>query len=152
VAGPVDGGGFRTGLEQRFAVEETSGPEPAPGSFAIRVDGRWLRARQEVSLRPPGVDGLDVSRLHDGLLPILGIKEVGDPRLEFVPDTVPTDELAARADEDGGALFVLAAPSVEELFEVADRGEIVPPKSTYFVPKPMSGVFLRMSGSNGGAD
>jgi uncharacterized protein (DUF1015 family) len=147
VTKPVVWSDAARGLEDRFSLRETPGPEPAHGSFAIRANGRWLRADPLEKVRLPGVAGLDVTRLHDELLPALGIEDVNDPGLEFLPDTVPVQELEARADDSGGALLLLAAPSVDELFEVADRGEIVPPKSTYFVPKPMSGVFLRTSGA-----
>ena len=147
VVGPLDTRAFRAGLKERFMVEDTDESRPAQGSIGIRIDRRWVRASPRSSGRPPGVAGLDVTRLHQELLqPVLGIADIGDPRLEVVPDTVPVDELAARADEDGGALFTLAAPAIDEVLEVADRGEIVPPKSTYFLPKPMSGVFLRVVG------
>lgn len=147
VVGPLDTRDFRARLQERFLVEDTDESRPAQGSFGIRIDRRWVRASPKNFARPPGVAGLDVTRLHQELLqPILGIADVGDPRLEVVPDTVPVVELAARADEDGGALFTLAAPAIDEVLEVADRGEIVPPKSTYFLPKPMSGVFLRVVG------
>ena len=46
-------------------------------------------------------------------------------------------------DEDGGALFVLRPPPMEQLTDVADRGEVMPPKTTYFDPKPYAGIFLR---------
>ena len=144
VAGPVDEQALRRGLNERFTVEETQVPQPGPGSFAIRVGGRWLRAVPRDPNRRPGVAGLDVTRLHADLLrPLLGVADAGDARLEVIPEVVPVEKLTARADEERGALFLLAPPSVEELVEVADRDEVAPPKSTYFVPKPMSGVFLR---------
>jgi uncharacterized protein (DUF1015 family) len=147
VVGPLDTRDFLARLEERFLVEDTDESRPVQGSFGIRIDRHWVRASPKGTGRPPGVAGLDVTRLHQELLqPVLGIADVGDPRLEVVPDTVPVEELAARADEDGGALFTLAAPAIDEVLEVADRGEIVPPKSTYFLPKPMSGVFLRVVG------
>lgn len=146
VVGSVDGDELRRGLAQTgFTVEATSEPRPGPGSFAIRVGGRWWRATPG-SPRPPGVAGLDVTRLHAELLqPLLNVADVVDPRLEVIPDTVTIADLAMRADRDGGALFLLHPPSVAELVEVADRGEVVVPKSTYFLPKPCSGVFLRPS-------
>jgi uncharacterized protein (DUF1015 family) len=52
-------------------------------------------------------------------------------------------DLTEACDEDGGALFVLRPPTLEQLIEVADRGEVMPPKTTYFDPKPFAGIFLR---------
>ena len=45
---------------------------------------------------------------------------------------------------DGGALFTLAPPEIEALSDVADAGEVMPPKTTYFEPKPAAGIFLRL--------
>ena len=43
-----------------------------------------------------------------------------------------------------GALFTLAPPELEALSAVADAGEVMPPKTTYFEPKPAAGIFLRL--------
>ena len=48
-----------------------------------------------------------------------------------------------RCDADGGALFTLAPPRLEALTLLADAGEVMPPKTTYFKPKPCTGIFLR---------
>ena len=52
-------------------------------------------------------------------------------------------ELTERCDRDGGALFTLAPPALDVLTGLADRGEMMPPKTTYFEPKPYAGIFLR---------
>ena len=44
--------------------------------------------------------------------------------------------------EDDGALFVLRPPSLRKVTEIADLGEVMPPKTTYFSPKPYAGIFL----------
>jgi uncharacterized protein (DUF1015 family) len=49
----------------------------------------------------------------------------------------------ARCDVDRGALFTLAPPPPQALFELADAGEVMPPKTTFFEPKPAAGIFLR---------
>ena len=64
------------------------------------------------------------------------------PRLEVLPDHVPLEQPTARCDEDGGALFVLRPPSLDRLTGIADLGEQMPPKTTYFAPKPSAGIFL----------
>ena len=92
--------------------------------------------------RPEGAAGLDASVLQDRLLgPALGISGQGHPRLELLPDHVPLEQPTARCDEDGGALFVLRPPSLRRLTRIADLGEQMPPKTTYFAPKPSAGIF-----------
>ena len=45
-----------------------------------------------------------------------------------------------------GALFTLAPPALDVMTRLADRGEMMPAKTTYFDPKPYSGIFLRDTG------
>ena len=144
VTGPLpEGVGDRIGAQ--FAVEEAAVPPREPGAFGLYLEGRWLRLEPKERSRVPGAEGLDVARLHrEVLAPLFGIDGLGDPRLEVASELVPTEELTRRCDGDGGALFVLRAPSIEELVEVADRGEVMAAKSTYFDPKPRSGVFVRL--------
>lgn len=149
VTGPVDEDDLISRMRQRWSVVAIGEPAPRPGAIEIRLGGRWLRAAPndpgQKPGRKPGVAGLDVTRLHVEILePLLGVKDAGDPRLELVPEVVPVGDLVSRADGTGGALFLLSPPGVDELIEVADRGEVVPPKTTYFSPKPRSGVFLRL--------
>ncbi len=58
-----------------------------------------------------------------------------------VPGPVSIDEEQVVAG--GGAAFLLADPTIDQMMAVADAGENMPAKSTYFSPKPRSGVFLR---------
>jgi uncharacterized protein (DUF1015 family) len=74
--------------------------------------------------------------------PVLGIVPVADPRLVVAPASTPLAELTGRVDEDGGALFTLRPPALDDLVAVADRGEVMMPKTTYFEPKPYAGIFL----------
>jgi uncharacterized protein (DUF1015 family) len=147
IAGPLPIGAeeLLARLRQRFEVEE--GP-PGPGGrgvLGLYVDGRWFRVRIG-GADAGGVDALDVARLHHEILePIFGLGDVGDPRLEAVSDAVAVEELTRRVDEDGGAAFTLMPPTFEQFFSVADRGEQMPAKATYFDPKPQSGLFVRIA-------
>jgi uncharacterized protein (DUF1015 family) len=60
-----------------------------------------------------------------------------------IADASDEDRLARACDHDGGVLFAMRPPALQELIEVADRGEVMPPKTTFFAPKPYAGVFLR---------
>ncbi len=124
------------------------------GQVRIALGGAWWSLTfPEASIdRADPIASLDVSLLQDRVLaPILGI---GDPRtdsrIEFVGGIRGTDELARRA-EAGGVAFSMHATSPGELLAVADAGEIMPPKSTWFEPKLRSGLFVhefeRISGA-----
>ncbi|MBT5905022.1 MAG: DUF1015 family protein, partial [Acidimicrobiaceae bacterium] len=66
-----------------------------------------------------------------------------DPMIDYVPEPVGISALVARCDADGRVGFVLHATSVAEMMAVADEEGLMPPKSSYFEPKPRSGVFVR---------
>ena len=91
------------------------------------------------------VDLLDVSRLQDGILaPVFGVIDPGsDPLIDYVPEPVGISALVDRCDADNRVGFVLYATSVAEMMAVADEDGLMPPKSSYFEPKPRSGVFVR---------
>jgi len=63
--------------------------------------------------------------------------------VEIAPARTLVDELTRRCDADGGALFTLAPPPLATLTKLADADEVMPPKTTYFEPKPCAGIFLR---------
>ncbi len=87
---------------------------------------------------------LDASLLQARVLgPILGIDDpTSDSRIQFVSGADGAVELERLAGSDGVAFFMYPT-SVEELMRVSDAGLLMPPKSTWFAPKPRSGLFLR---------
>ncbi len=131
------------------SIEERDGAEAArpdrPGRVGVYLGGRWYSLVLPAAVGDRAVDLLDVARLQDGVLgPVFGIVDPGsDPMLDYVPDPAGLEALAGRCDEDGRVGFVTHPLSVTELMAVADAGELMPPKSSYFEPKPRSGVFLR---------
>ena len=131
-------------LGERFELAPVESAQPARRhDVCVYAEGRW----SGLSLRPRGdgvLDQLDCTLLQEQVLaPVLGIDDPRrDPRISFVGGSRGTDELERRADEAGGIAFSLFATSLAELFAVADAGEIMPPKSTWFEPKLRSGLFL----------
>jgi uncharacterized protein (DUF1015 family) len=122
-----------------------AGTPPVPGQVFVFVGGSWWSLTfPEASIdRSDPIASLDVSLLQDRVLaPILGI---GDPRtderIEFVGGIRGCRELEERAGSEGVA-FSMHATSPDELLAVADAGEIMPPKSTWFEPKLRSGLFV----------
>ncbi len=131
-------------LDARFGLTPDVAPSPAErGSFAVHAAGRWYGFR----IPAPGtsvIGDLDCALLQDEVLaPVFGIEDPRrDARIDFVGGIRGTDELARRATDAGGVAFSLFATSLAELFAVADAGEIMPPKSTWFEPKLRSGLFF----------
>jgi uncharacterized protein (DUF1015 family) len=140
VHGPVRGDELLDLLREHFDVTELTYPDHAVGCFAAYVDGRWYDAAY-TGERPLGASGTAVAILDEHVLrPLVG-HDTG--RVEVASALQPLLELKAACDEDGGALFALRPPALDQLTEVADRGEVMPPKTTYFDPKPYAGIFLR---------
>ena len=116
-----------------------------PGVVGIYVAGRWFSMDLPAASGDRAVDRLDVSRLQDSILaPVLAITDPGsDPMIDYVPEPVGIDSLVERCDADQWIGFVLHPTSVAEMMAVADEDGLMPPKSSYFEPKPRSGVFVR---------
>ena len=117
----------------------------SPGSVGVYLAGDWYTLELPQPAGDRAVDALDVSRLQNGILgPVFGVIDPGsDPMIDYVPDPVGIDALVERCDEDNRVGFVLYRTSVTELMDVADDGDLMPPKSSYFEPKPRSGIFVR---------
>ena len=140
VAGPVRRDELLGVLEEHFDVAELTHPDDAVGCFAVYVEGRWYDATF-TGERPPGAAGTAVAILDEHVLrPLVGEDRT---RVEITSALLPLLELKEACDADGGALFALRPPALDQLTEVADRGEVMPPKTTYFDPKPYAGIFLR---------
>jgi uncharacterized protein (DUF1015 family) len=130
---------------QRFTVTEGAGASPArPGEVSMYLGGRWYGLRCPVDPKADPVSRLDVSVLQDRLLaPVLGIEDVRtSKRIDFVGGIRGTAELVKRVDADGGVAFSMYPVSVGQLMDIADAGQIMPPKSTWFEPKLRSGLFI----------
>jgi uncharacterized protein (DUF1015 family) len=147
---------FLADLETAFTVEPAgergtpSKPE-ARGSFGLYLEGRWykLRARPEVVPTDDPVARLDVAVLQKNLLTdMLGITDPRtDKRLDFVGGIRGMAELERRVDDDGFACAIAMFPtSIDDLMAVADSGQVMPPKSTWFEPKLYSGLVVHRLG------
>ena len=115
------------------------------GTFGMYLHGSWyLLTAKKALLSEDPIKGLDVSILQDHLLaPILGIGAPRtDKRIDFVGGIRGLQELEKRASSDMEIAFSMYPTSMLELFQVADAGLLMPPKSTWFEPKLRSGLFL----------
>jgi uncharacterized protein (DUF1015 family) len=109
------------------------------------LDGAWYRltAKRPPPADAPALDQLDVRLLSEQLFePILGIGDPRvDPRIDFVGGIRGLDGLERRVDSGEMAVaFALYPTGIDELMAVADAGEVMPPKSTWFEPKLADGL------------
>jgi uncharacterized protein (DUF1015 family) len=124
---------------------------PAParkGEVGMYLGGRWHTLRLEAAAGSADVGStLDVSLLQDQVLsPLLG---VGDPRtdkrIDFVGGIRGTAELEKLVNGGRAALaFSMFPVGVDDLMRIADAGEIMPPKSTWFEPKLRDGLLTHL--------
>lgn len=115
------------------------------GRVGMYIDSKWyeLVPKAEILSNDP-VEGLDVSILQNNVLnPILGIEDPRtDSRIDFVGGIRGLKELERRCENDMKIAFSMYPTSIKELFDVADAGKLMPPKSTWFEPKLRSGLFI----------
>jgi uncharacterized protein (DUF1015 family) len=138
---------FLARVGERFDVQDSDAPvrPAATGEFGMYLDGRWflLRVRAEHVPADDPVKRLDVSLLADNLIePVLGISDPRrDSRIDFVGGIRGLAELERRVDSGEMAVaFSLHPTSMDQLMAVADAGEVMPPKSTWFEPKLADGL------------
>ena len=124
-----------------------SGQKAPEGSkkVSMYLGGQWYSLEFENTDGLDAVSSLDVALLQDRVLaPLLNI---GDPRtderIDFVGGIKGTDELEKLVDNGGFAVaFSMYPTTVDQLMAIADAGQIMPPKSTWFEPKLRSGLFV----------
>ncbi len=136
-------------ISEKFTVEAAGDaayrPEKAH-AFGMLLGGKWykLTAKEGTFNADDPVESLDVSILQNNLIsPILGINDPRtDKRIDFVGGIRGLGELERRASEDMCLAFSMYPTTLTELMNIADAGQIMPPKSTWFEPKLLSGLFI----------
>lgn len=115
------------------------------GEVSMYISDKWypLTMKDEVKSEDP-VEGLDVAILQKYVLDeLFGIKDPKtDKRIDFVGGIRGLGELERRVHTDCKIAFAMCPTSIDELFNVADAGLLMPPKSTWFEPKLRSGIFI----------
>lgn len=139
---------FLDALKNVFEVEKHSGPYRPEGhhQIGLYLNRQWYKLtvlENDTPKDPIGV--LDVSILQERVLaPLLGIKDPRtDKRIDFVGGIRGLEELQRRVDSgEMAAAFALFPVSLQQLIDIADSGEVMPPKSTWFEPKLRDGLFV----------
>ena len=137
-------------ISEKFQIESTDSTEPyrpeARHTFGMFINDSWykLTAKDGTFDESDPVNSLDVSILQNNLIsPILGIDDPRtDKRIDFVGGIRGLKELERRVHTDMKLAFSLYPTSLDELIKIADAGALMPPKSTWFEPKLLSGLFI----------
>ena len=137
---------FFSKVEESFYLSKSESNKPVSPKnkheFGMYMNKQWfiLRAKDGSFDESNPIDSLDVSILQNNLLnPILGISDpTKSERIEFIGGIRGLKELENRADTD----MKVYATTIDDIMNVADSGKTMPPKSTWFEPKPRSGIFI----------
>ncbi len=140
---------FIAKISEKFTVEKvgTEAYRPVEAhTFGMLLGGEWYKvaAKEGTFNSADPVESLDVSILQNNLIsPILGIDDPRtDKRIDFVGGIRGLGELERRANEDMCLAFSMYPTTLRELMDIADAGQLMPPKSTWFEPKLLSGLFI----------
>ena len=158
--GEYTGESFIAALKERYTLTPYDSPDTSQSRivprtvqtadkplhiFHMYLGGRWYELTAPVKAPEKIIESLDVSDLQERVLDgMLGIKDPrGDKRLDFMGGSYPISELQRRVDSgEFKAAFSIQPVKVRTVLDVADRGEIMPPKSTWFEPKVLSGLVI----------
>ena len=140
---------FINKIEESFTVEavgkDAYKPE-AKHTFGMLLDGEWykLSAKEGTFDKNDPVSRLDVSILQNNLIsPVLGIDDPRtDKRIDFIGGIRGLGELERRVNTDMKIAFSMYPTTLDDLMAIADADKIMPPKSTWFEPKLLSGLFI----------
>jgi uncharacterized protein (DUF1015 family) len=145
---------FLNAISEKFEVKPTNDKEPkTKNNFCIYLDKQWyhLKARDSVlaslSLEKSVGEKLDVSILQNFLLnPVLGIDDPRtNNRIDFIGGIRGTKELEKLVDSGKAAVsFSLYPVGLDDLMNISDAGEVMPPKSTWFEPKLRDGLLTHL--------
>jgi len=137
---------FISALQDDFTITQSSEPvRPAqPHEFGMYMDKQWyiLNSRRNTYTNDP-IGVLDVTILSNNILDkILKIRDQRtDKRIDFVGGIRGLKELEKRVDSGEMKIaFSLYPVTIQQLFDIADSGKIMPPKSTWFEPKLRDGL------------
>jgi uncharacterized protein (DUF1015 family) len=115
-------------------------------NFGMYLNKQWylLEAKEGIFNPEDPVEQLDVSILQNNLLrPILNIEDPRtSKRIKFIGGVRGLKELEKRADTDMKVSFSMFPTTIEDIMAIAESQKVMPPKSTWFEPKPRSGLFL----------
>lgn len=146
----MDADDFISALQDDFTITQTMEPvKPAQlHEFGMYLDKQWyiLTARRDTYTNDP-IGILDVTILSNNILnKLLDIRDQRtDKRIDFVGGIRGLKELEKRVDSgEMRVAFSLYPVTIQQLFDIADSGKVMPPKSTWFEPKLRDGLLTHL--------
>ncbi|MDD2370529.1 MAG: DUF1015 family protein [Firmicutes bacterium] len=140
---------FIAKVSESFVVTEAKVSPYKPNKkheYGMFLESKWYILAPKEGSYPSedAVLSLDAAVLQNNLLsPILGIEDPRtDKRIDFIGGIRGLKELERRVNEDMKVAFALYPVTIDDLMGVADAGQVMPPKSTWFEPKLRSGLFV----------
>jgi len=123
----------------------------APRYFGLYIDKQWfqIESKPHTYSENDPIDTLDITTLSNCIFDkILGIKDQRtDERIDFVGGIRGLNELKKRVDKGDWQMAIALYPvTVQQLINIADSGQVMPPKSTWFEPKLRSGLVVHQFG------
>lgn len=121
--------------------------------FGMNISGKWyhLKLKENILNKQCDniIDRLDVSLLQQLVLqPLLGIRNPQkNDRLEFIGGEDAAAVITEKAKQQTAVIFTLFPTSMDDVIEVSEREQVMPPKSTWFEPKVRSGIFIHPFGN-----
>jgi uncharacterized protein (DUF1015 family) len=143
-------GDFIDKIKENFSIEETDSPNPPERrNICMYLSGKWylLKPNENVKEAETVGDNLDVSILQNYLLtPILGIEDPRtDTNIDFIGGIRGTQELEKLVNTGQAVVaFSMYPVSVDDLINISNAGETMPPKSTWFEPKLRDGLLVHV--------
>ena len=135
-------------ISEKFIITESE-KQVKPSekhTFGMYIENKWylLRAKEGIFNPKDPIESLDVAILQDNILtPILEIDDVRtSDRIDFIGGIRGIGELERRVKKDMKIAFSMFPTEISDIMKVADIGEVMPPKSTWFEPKLRSGLFV----------
>ena len=139
---------FIVKVKTNFTIEDSETSSPTEkGKIGMYLNKKWYMLTPNENVIPGEAvgDKLDVSLLQNFLLaPVLGIEDPRtDNNIDFIGGIRGTEELEKRVNSNAAKVaFTLYPVSVDDLINISDAGETMPPKSTWFEPKLRDGLVV----------
>jgi uncharacterized protein (DUF1015 family) len=136
---------YMSKIAESFDISDGKPIPSAKRRFSMYISGKWYELAPKYAIPSDPVESLDVSILQNGILsPLLGIDNPRtSKKIDFIGGIRGPEELEKMVNSGSHAVaFSMFATTIEDLISVSDSGNVMPPKSTWFEPKLLSGLVI----------